>query len=164
MQRLDDELIVEDEVVRIVLKRDRLEEVARIGTKTGVVLRQLGVAHDVLNGGQSPVGDVFVERHAAMAGVAPEDARTQHHVVVAARYHARHRGHEPRRILVVWMDHDHHVGTGCKGFAIARLLIAAVTTVLGVHEGVQPELASESGGVVGRAIVGENYRIDHIVW
>ena len=73
-----------------------------------------------------------------------EDARAEHAVEVAARDHRRHRGDEPRRVLVVRMDHHDDVRAALERLGVAGLLVPAVAAVLRVDDVVQPELVRDS--------------------
>ena len=71
---LGEHLVIEHEIVGVSAKGQRFEHLARKGPVTGVVFRQLAAEHHVLKGGQQPVADVFVERHAAAAGGVAQNA------------------------------------------------------------------------------------------
>src|SRR5699024_9507667 len=74
-QDLSQHLVVENEVVRVAVEIELLEDVRRKSAVTGVILRQLGTRAQVLEGGKKPVGNVLVDRHAAAEGAAAENAR-----------------------------------------------------------------------------------------
>src|SRR3954468_9837024 len=57
---LDQNLVVEDEVVRVALIGNALQDLASISAKAGVVLRQLLPDDDVLEQRERPVGHVLV--------------------------------------------------------------------------------------------------------
>src|SRR5207253_11174297 len=89
-------LVVEDEVVRVLLQRKRLQEPAREGAVAGVVLGELVPEEQVFAGGEKPVGDVLPERHSARQRADAENARAEHRIEVAAGDHPGHRRQEPR--------------------------------------------------------------------
>ena len=60
------------------------------------------------------------------------------------------------------MDHDHDVGAGGEGFAIAGLLIAAVSVVGIVDEGLHAEAAGKRGGLVFAGVVDKDLDIDDV--
>ena len=125
---------------RQVSKTSRLK--ARIA---GVIFGELYAQKEIFESGKKAVGDVLVPRHAAMQRLAAYDSRTQHHVVHVVSHHAGHRRDEQRGVLVIGVDHDDDVGPGREGFAITGLLVAAISVVPVVHEGLQPKaLAREA--------------------
>ena len=77
---LGEHLVVEDEVVGVLEQRKRFQHLAREGPVAGVVLGELRAEQEVLERGQEAVRDVLVERHAALEGAGPQDARAEHHV------------------------------------------------------------------------------------
>src|SRR3954452_16076955 len=58
---LNQNLVVEDEVVRVALIRNGLQDVASISAKAGVVLGEFLPDDDVLEQRERPVGHVLVE-------------------------------------------------------------------------------------------------------
>ena len=119
-------LVVEDEVLRVLQQRQRGQHLAAEGAIAGVVFGELDAQEYVLEGGEEAVGNVFVERHATVQRPAADDARAQNDIIDIVGDHAGQRRDEQRRVLVIGVDHDHHVGAGGQGFAIAGLLVAAV--------------------------------------
>ena len=63
-----------------------------------------------------------------------QKAGPEHHVIHVICDHARHGHNEARRILIVRMNHDYHVGARGQRFAIARLLVAPVSIITIVDE------------------------------
>ena len=126
---LDDQLVVENEAVRVVLQRKHLKQLAAVGAKTSVVLRELVTDDEVLEQRQDPVRDVLPHRHATRSWVLREDPRAEDEVVVAVGDHRRHRGDQARRVLVVRMEHHDDVGTALKCGVIAGLLVPPVSLV-----------------------------------
>ena len=83
----------------------------------------------VLRRCKKTVGDVFIQRHAALPRSLAEDPRTQGHVIFSISDHSRHRNNQFGRILIVRMHHDHDVGVHSQGLAIAGFLIAPITEI-----------------------------------
>ena len=71
MYGLHEDLIVENEIVRVTVQRQRLQNAAAEGAIAGVILGELPPAQEVLEQRQRAVGDVFVERHAAASAPLP---------------------------------------------------------------------------------------------
>jgi hypothetical protein len=84
---LDDDLVVEDEIVRVALDRQAGEQPAAEGPQAGVVLGQFLAKGDVLYEREESVRDVLVPGHTASDGVLRQNARAQHHVVLAVGDH-----------------------------------------------------------------------------
>ena len=63
-------------------------------------------------------------------------------------------------VLIIGMDHHHHVGAARQRFAVARLLIAAVTAVFRVNDHRQAHVARDLDRAVGAAVVHEDHLID----
>ena len=98
-------------------------------TEAGVIFRQFDSEKKILECGQKAVGDVFVQRHPASQRSAAKNARGKHHVVDTAGDHACHRRNQGWCVLVVRVNHDDDIGARSKGFAIAGLLVAAVSVI-----------------------------------
>jgi len=131
---LGDDLIVEDEIVGVALDRQASEQPAAEGAQAGVVLGQFLAKRNVLYKREEPVRDVFVAGHAASDGVLRQDARAQHHVVLAVCDHRRHRGYEQRRVLVVRVHHDDDIRPELECPPVAGLLIPPIALVGLVHD------------------------------
>src|SRR5208282_2517064 len=127
-------LIVKDKIVRVLQQRKILEHGAAERPVSGVIFRQLRAQTSVFEKRQKSVGNVFPQRHTTLPRLPSQNARAQHHVIDAKSDHARHGGYEQRRVLIIGMDHEDHVGAGGQSFAIAGLLIAAIAVVAVVHE------------------------------
>src|SRR5579859_3185738 len=67
-------LVIENEVIGIFYQRKFGEYFAAEGAVSGVVLGKLHAKEQILKGGEQPVGDVFVQRHAAQQGAPADDA------------------------------------------------------------------------------------------
>ncbi len=134
---LRDQFLVEYEVVAVQLVRDRLEQPPAIGAQARVVLGQVQPECRVLEGGQGAVADEFPDRHPAGPRVTKEAA--PQHQVAPPGGDRLDQGRDPGGVvLVVGVEHDDDVGTGREGRVVARLLVAAVASVLGVDDHVQP--------------------------
>ena len=88
------------------------------------------------------------------------DAAAQHHVADAQFDEADRVRDHPAVVLVVGMDHDDDVGPAVEGFAVARLLIAAVAAVLRMDDHGQAHLAGHLDGAVLAAVVHQDDLID----
>ena len=116
---------------------------------------------EVLEAGQKAIADVLVNRHAARQRLLPRtDAIAQHHVADAHFDEADRVRDDPAIVLIIRMDHDDDVGPAVEGFAVARLLIAAVTAVLRMDDHGQTHLAGHLDGAILAAVVHENDLID----
>ena len=96
-----------------------------------------------MKGGKDAVGEIFVNRHAALECTTTKDARAQNHVIDATGDHSRHGGHKGRRVLVIGMNHHHDVSSRSEGLAIAGLLIPAIAVIGVVDEGEHAEALGE---------------------
>src|SRR6202140_3503 len=152
---LGQHLIVEDEVVGIFQQRQVGEHFAAEGAVSGVVLGKLYSQKKILEGGKQPVGNVFVDGHAAEQSAAADDARSQHDVINIVSDHARHGGDQQRRVLIVGVEHDDDVGARREGLAVAGLLVASVAIIAVVLEDVQAKAAGKIHSLVGAGIVGQ---------
>src|ERR1700682_743335 len=71
-RRLDEDLRVEDEVIAVFEKWDRLEEAARVGAVAGVKLGQVKAKDAIFGGGQETIADALPPRHACFCRVQAE--------------------------------------------------------------------------------------------
>ena len=94
-----------------------------------MIFREFLAKQKVLRCRKKTIGDVFVQRHAALPRSLAEDPRTQSNVIFSISDHSRHRNNQFGRILIVRMHHDHDVGVHSQGLAIAGLLIATITEI-----------------------------------
>jgi hypothetical protein len=58
------------------------------------------------------------------------------------------------------VDHDDDFGGCFQGFAVAGLLVGAVTVVAVVHEDFESEFGPKAGGLVAAAVVHDDDEID----
>ena len=73
-------------------------------------------------------------------------------------------GEQPRRVLVVGMDHDHDVGAFVQRQRVARLLVGAVAAILGVDvDGGPRERSRLPDRVVAARIVHDDHAVDESV-
>ena len=70
--------------------------------------------------------------------------------------------HERRVVLVVGVDHDHHVGAAAQRLEVARLLVAAVAAVLDVHDDFQAQPLGDIDRVVVADVVDQDDFVDHV--
>src|SRR5947209_1680301 len=66
VDRLDQKLGVENEVVGVALKRNALEDGAAINTEATVKIAQILTQREILHSSQKPVAEVLVQRHPAL--------------------------------------------------------------------------------------------------
>ncbi len=99
--RLGDHFVVEHEIVGAGEERQLRENLPAPCAVTRVIFAELAAHQQVLECREQPVGNIFVARHAAGESAAAEDSRGEDGVIMAGRDHPRHRGDEPRRILVI---------------------------------------------------------------
>ena len=71
-------------------------------------------------------------------------------------------GHERRVVLVVGVDHDHHVGAAAQRFEVARLLVAAVAAVLDVDDHLEAEPLGDVDRLVVADVVDQDHFVDHV--
>ena len=128
--KLNDDLGVEMEIVRVFLERNLREGRGGIEPVTGVKLGQLRAEHPVLEPGQDLVADPFVGRHSAAARRPFVDhARAEHRIRFVARERREQLRQFLRRILSVAMHKRDDVETVVDCVAVAEFLIAALTLV-----------------------------------
>ena len=128
-----------------------------------MVLRQFLSDQEVLDEGESAIGDVLVQRHATTTSPLAENAATEDNVVYIVGDQVRHRRNELWCVLIVGVKHDHDVGTEIECCAVAGLLIAAIASIAIVTNHVlNPELTSNGRCVVARMIVDENNIVDNV--
>jgi hypothetical protein len=111
---------------------DRVDPVAR------VKLGQVHVQEGVLEAGEDLVAQVLVERHAAAAGAPGSSMREPKHGVASPSRTAGSR--LDMASGAYWpspCSRHHEVEPEVDGVAVAQLLVAAVTAVLGVAEHLQ---------------------------
>src|ERR1700687_1175927 len=80
---LDQHLRVEDEVVAVLEKRNRLKETTRVGAVTGVILGQVQAEHTIFGTCQEAIADALPPRHAGLRGVETQPPRAEHDIGVA---------------------------------------------------------------------------------
>jgi hypothetical protein len=102
-----------------------------------VVLRQLQAEDPVLHPREQPVAQPLPARHPARHGAVAQEPRPDHHVGLAREDRLDHLRDERRVVLVVPVDHDHHVGPVEQRAGVAGLLRAAVAAVGRVAQDVE---------------------------
>src|SRR5207253_8323064 len=76
-------------------------------------------------------------------------------VVHARRDHARHRGYQPRVVLVVGMEHHDDIGAVPEEFSIARFPVCAVPEIAGVGVHIEAELPGGVDSPIGAGVIDE---------
>ena len=161
---LSEDLLVEDERIRVAQKRDRPQEISAERAVTGVVFAVLTPETTILDPRQQLVPDPLPAWHAADNRAVVEHTRADHHVGVTRDNRLDHLGDQTRVVLVIGVHHYHHVCPGAKGVHIARLLVGSVTPVGGVPDQLESLLDSDVRGVVGAAIVYDDRTVDSSTW
>ena len=161
-QGLDEDLVVEDEVIRVALERDGGEQAAAERAQAGMVLGQLLAEHDVLGQGEEPVGDVLVAGHSAGDRALGKYARAEHKVVLAVGDHRGHRRDKQRRVLVVRVHHHDDVRAKLERTPVTGLLVAPVAEVALVADGLEAEPVGQRDRLVGAGVVDEHDLVDDV--
>ena len=124
-------------------------------------LAEVLAEEEVLERRQAAVADVLPPRHPALQRLGPAPhAVAEDHVADAQLDHADRVRDHPRVVLVVRVDHHHHVGPVFEAVLVARLLVAAVAGVLLVDDDRQAHVAGDLHGVVLAAVVHEQDLVD----
>ena len=161
VDRLHQELRVEDEVVGVALERDRFQHFAAVDAEAAVEVAEVLAEGHVLERRQGAVGEVLPPRHAAGQGLVPRpDPAAQDHVADAQLDDADGVRDHPAVVLVVRVDHHDDVGPVLQGVAVAGLLVAAVAAVLRVLNDRQAHLAGDLDGAVRAAVVHQEDLVD----
>src|SRR5438105_12636014 len=141
-------LIVEDKVIRVFQKRKLQQNAATEGSIAAVVFRQLDSQKQIFECRKEAVGYIFVEWHTSVQRLSTDNAGTEHDVIDLVSHHTGHRRHQKRRVLIVGMHHNHHVGARSQSLAIARLLVASVAIILVMDEELQSQALGDFDGAV----------------
>jgi len=127
---LEEQLGVEHEVVRVLLERDRFQELPGVPPEAAVPLAQVLAGEHVFEQRQAPVRQVLDPGHAPRKRLAPgADAVAEDQVEDPQAEDLDRRRHQPGVVLVVRMDHDHVVGAPIERLPVAGLLITPVAEV-----------------------------------
>jgi hypothetical protein len=161
VDRLHQELRVEDEVVAVGLEGHRLEHAPAVGAKAAVPVAEVLAGEQVLDQRQPAVGQVLDPRHAAGQRLPPRaDAVAEYHVADVEVEHGQRRRQDPRVVLVVRVQHDDVVGTASERLPVAGLLVAAVAEVPRVDDDVDPQPAGDGDGVVAARVVDHHHLVE----
>jgi hypothetical protein len=161
VDRLHQELRVEDEVVAVGLEGHRLEHAPAVGAKAAVPVAEVLPGEQVLDQRQPAVGQVLDPRHAAGQRLSSRaDAVAEHHVADVEVEDGQRRRQDPRVVLVVGVEHDHVVGAAGERLAVAGLLVAAIAQVPRVDDDVDPQAAGDGDGVVAAAVVDHHHLVE----
>ena len=95
--------------------------------------------------------------------VLPRMREPMHDIVDVRRDHRRHRGDQPRLVLVVRMQHDDDVGAVRERERVARLLVAAVAAIGRMPVRRDAEAPGDRNGGVVAGIVDEQHFVDDVV-
>ena len=66
-------------------------------------------------------------------------------------------------VLIVGVHHHHDVGAGSQRFAIAGLLIGAVTVVAVVDEQLEAQFAGDARGFIRAAVIHHDHQVHHVL-
>src|ERR1700730_18113163 len=135
---LNQHLRVEDEVVAVLKKWNRLEKSARICAITSVVLGYMQPEHAVLGCRKEAIADALPPRHAGLRRVYAQPPGAEHDVSLAVLDDPTKIRNDRRVVLTVRVQHDHDVGSHLQGLAIAGLLIPAVPEIALMANHIQP--------------------------
>jgi len=154
VDRLEDHLGVEHEVVRVAQERHRLQEAPAVGAVAGVALGEPLPHRQVLGRGEETVGDALPQRHAApLRRPRDEHARAEDHVGPALADRPDHLGDDGGVVLPVGVQHHDDGGPVAQRLHVAGLLVAAVADVVGVADRLQVERPRPLDGVVAAVVV-----------
>jgi hypothetical protein len=131
----DDDLHIEIEPVRGGGQVEFGQGVHVVGSVTRMKLRQSRPQGPVLQRGQYPVPEIFVQRHPAVSGSARlHHPRSEHGIAFATDQRLDHRRDQLGRILAVPVQEHDDIEVMFDGEPISGLLIAAVTEIPGVPD------------------------------
>jgi len=151
---LEEELGVEHEVVRVLLERDRLQEVAGVGAEAAVPLAEVLAGQHVLEQGEPAVRQVLDPGHAAGDRlVTGADAVAEDQVEDAEAKDVDRGRDQPGVVLVVRVDHDDIVGAPVERLPVAGLLVAAVPEIPLVADEGDGEVLGDLRGLVSARVV-----------
>src|SRR5262249_44391561 len=158
---LNEELRVEDEIVRVHQEWDRLEHLAPVAAQPAVKVAQVLSERDVLEDRQPAICDVLPDWHAALERLTPgTDPRAQDHVADPELDEPDKVRNPPAGVLIVRMNHQDDLGGALQCRSVARLLIGPVAAIRAVLDDPQPELACDRDGIVARAVVDQQDVVD----
>src|SRR5690242_19984993 len=155
-------LVVEDKIVGVFQQRQLLQNPAAEGAIAGVVFGKLGAQKPVLHQGQAAVGNVLVNGHAAAQRAAAQNAGAQHHVIDSVGHHTGHGGYQQRRVLVIGVHHDDHIGARVQSFAVAGLLVAPVSVIAVVDVGVETQAVRDLQRLVSAVVIHQNADVHQV--
>ncbi len=164
LKNLRENLIIEDEILGVVRKRNRFEYFPRVRPIAGVVLGKLRTEEKVLCKREEAVAHVFPERHPAAQRMPPKDARCDYGIVGAVDDHRTHRKDEMRIVLIIRMQHHDNVCMTIESGLVTCLLVSAVPAVPVMHDGRDAECRRLLRRVIPAAIVNKNNIIHNVLW
>ena len=162
LKNLRKNLIVEDEILGVIQKRNRLKHLTRVRPVTGVVLGKLGSEQEILDKCEYAITDIFPERHAPAERMPTENARCDDGIVGTVDDHGAHGKNEMRIVLIIGMQHHHNVCMTIESSLVTRLLISAVPSVPVMHDGRDAECRRLRRRVVPAAVVNENDLVNDV--
>src|SRR5258708_24105891 len=149
---LDQHLRVEDEVVAVLEKRNRLEKTTRVSAIPGVKLGQVQAEHAVLGPGQEAIADALPPRHAGLRRVEAKPPRAEHDVGLAVLDDAAEVRDDRWVVLAIGVQHDADISSHLARLAVARLLAPALAQIAFVADHLQPEVGGAAYPSVGTCL------------
>ena len=148
IDQLDNDFRVEVKIIGVEREGQGGQGIHPIDPVAGVEFRQRGPEQAVLAGGQDPVADEFIGRHAAGAGGAlGHHARPEHRIGFPRRGRSDQVRQAFRCILAVAMDQRDDVKALPDGEIEPDLLVAAIALVDRIVEHMDREAAVARGAV-----------------
>jgi len=163
LQRLHDHLVVKHKIIRARQQRQPFQHLARKTPVPRMVFRKLYAEQQIFHQRQPPVGDVFVNRHPPLQRATPQNPRGQHRVELTGCQHRRHRRNQPRRVLIIRMQHHHDIRTPRQRRRVARLLVAAIAPVAVMPDGMNAKLRRQCHGGISTGVIGQDDVIHNVV-
>ena len=139
----------------------RFEHLPAVDAEAAVKIAEVLTEGAVLRERQKAITKIFVDGHPALQRLGPRaDAAAEHHVADAQLDEAHRQRDHPAVVLVVGVDHHHHVGAAGQRLAVTGLLVAAVTAVLWMDNDRETHVARDLHRAVGAAVVHEDHFVD----
>ena len=153
-------MIVEEEVFRILLEWDSFQHFAEICAVACVIFRELCTEHLVFECREKAVCDVLPHRHSSFERMSSQDAGAEDDIVRSFDEHGTHGADEARIVLVIRVEHDDDIRSVREGGVVAGFLVAAVSAILRMDDGRDPELPRDLRRLVPAAVINQ----DHLIY
>ena len=163
--RLNEELLIEDEIVGARFEVDRFQYPPVIGAIARVILGKIQPENDVLEDGEKAIREVLDRWHAARKNLlAAADAGPQDDIDDTGFDEACHERNERPVVLIIGVQHHDHVRVGLEREPVARFLVSAVPTVLGMLMHLDSQLPCDFDSVVRAGVVYEDDVLAGAFW